>query len=180
VVQNAGGCNARDAQHAILADVRFWLIPAAALPYACGLMMREPPASPVVSATILLVEDNDIYRQVVCAALQKRFPNWEILPADNLAAAAKFIGSQPLDVVVTDLSLPDGSGTDLLPSLATHLKNGLKLVALTNDSPQDVLKGLKQRGYHGFVAKEHGIKALCDVVQAVLDGKEVVSKPPQT
>jgi DNA-binding NarL/FixJ family response regulator len=81
-------------------------------------------------------------------------------------------------VVVTDLSLPDGSGVDLLPSLSANLANGLKLVALTNDSPRDVLQGLKSCGYHGFVSKEHGIKALCDGVQAVLGGNEFVSESP--
>src|SRR5688500_7840029 len=104
--------------------------------------MSDASPSSAASATILLVEDNDIYRQVVCAALQKWFPAWEILPAASLAAAEKFIGAKPLNVVITDLSLPDGSGVDLLPLLEAGLKKGTKLVALTNDSPTDVLEGL--------------------------------------
>jgi DNA-binding NarL/FixJ family response regulator len=139
--------------------------------------MSGSPSNPVASATILLVEDNDIYRQVVCAALQKRFPDWEILVAASLAAAGKLIGAKPLDVVITDLSLPDGSGVDLLPLLGADLKRGTKLVALTNDSASDVLQGLKRRGYHGFVSKEHGIKAICEGVKAVLEGSEYVSQP---
>src|SRR6186997_94327 len=139
--------------------------------------MSQPTTATAANCTILVLEDNDIYRQVVCAALQKRFPDWEILSAESLAAAEKIIGSKPLDVVVTDLSLPDGSGVDLLPSLGKDLAKGLKLIALTNDSASDVLKGLKRHGYHGFVAKEHGIKALCDGVQAVLAGRDFVSQP---
>jgi DNA-binding NarL/FixJ family response regulator len=139
--------------------------------------MSDASSSSAAAATILLVEDNDIYRQVVCAALQKWFPEWEILPAASLAAAGKFIGAKRLNVVITDLSLPDGSGVELLPLLGPDLKKGTKLVALTNDSPADVLAGLKRSGYHGFVAKEHGIKALCEGVRAVLDGKEFVSQP---
>lgn len=142
-------------------------------------MKSEPLPHVATSATVLIVEDNDIYREVLCAALRRRFPAWEILPASSLAAARGFIGSKELDVVVTDLSLPDGSGVDLLPSLSANLANGLKLVALTNDSPREVLQGLKSRGYHGFVSKEHGIKALCDGLQTVLEGSEYVSEPSQ-
>jgi DNA-binding NarL/FixJ family response regulator len=135
--------------------------------------------SPIAAAThaVLIVEDNDIYRQVVCAALRKRFPRWEILSAESLAAAGRIIGSKALDVVVTDLSLPDGSGVDLLPLLSKDLAKGLKLVALTNDSAGDVLRGLKRHGFHGFVAKEHGIRALCEGVQAVLAGEDFLSQP---
>jgi hypothetical protein len=57
------------------------------------------------------------------------------------------------------------------------LKKGTKLVALTNDSPTDVLEGLKRRGYHGFVAKEHGINSLCEGVKAVMAGHVFVSQP---
>jgi DNA-binding NarL/FixJ family response regulator len=137
--------------------------------------MSERPSSLASSRSVLIVEDNDIYRQVVCAALQRRFPDWEILWAGTLDQAGSIVSSRPLNVVVTDLSLPDGSGLDLLPLLADGLARGLKLVALTNDSPRDVLPGLKLRGYHGFVAKEHGIKALCEAVETVLEGKEYVS-----
>lgn len=140
--------------------------------------MSEPPSNPAASPAILMVEDNDIYREVVCAALRKRFPAWEILPAASLAAAVQYIGAKALQVVITDLSLSDGSGVDLLPKLAADLAKGLKLVALTNDSAGDVLDELKHLGYHGFVSKEHGIKALCDGVQAVHDGREYVSEPP--
>jgi DNA-binding NarL/FixJ family response regulator len=138
--------------------------------------MIDTPSSSLSDRSVLIVEDNDIYRQVVCAALQRRYPDWEILGAASLAQASAIIGSRELHVVVTDLSLPDGSGLDLLPRLAPEMARGLKLVALTNDSPRDVLPGLKLRGYQGFVAKEHGIKALCEAVEAVLEGKQFESK----
>jgi DNA-binding NarL/FixJ family response regulator len=139
--------------------------------------MNKSSSSPVTSATILIVEDNDIYRQVVCAALQNQFPGWQVIPAANLEAARNVIATNSLDVLITDLSLPDGSGVDLLPVLGPALAKGLRLIALTNDSAADVLVGLKRLGYHGFVAKEHGIKALCNAVHVVAGGEEFVSEP---
>jgi DNA-binding NarL/FixJ family response regulator len=162
-----------------LADDRLWLNPTAALRYRHASLMNSVPSTPTALRTVLVVEDNDVYRQVVCTALQRQFPGWEILSAASLADARKLIGSKKVDVAVTDLSLPDGSGLDLLPHLAAQVAKGLKLVALTNDSSQDVLQGLKSRGYHGFVAKEHGIKVLCDAVRTVLAGKDFVSEPSQ-
>jgi DNA-binding NarL/FixJ family response regulator len=132
-------------------------------------------SSPPPSRTILVVEDNDIYRDVVCAALRQRFPDWEILIAASVADAAEVVRGNSIHVAVTDLSLPDGSGLDLLPLFAQDRAKGLKLIALTNDSAQDVLAGLKRHGYHAFVAKEHGLKALCDSVETVLAGEEFIS-----
>lgn len=137
-----------------------------------GVSIRPPE-----SRTILLVEDNDIYRQVVCAALTRLFPEWSILAAASLGEARGFIGRQKLDVVITDLTLPDGAGPDLVPSLAPDLSKGTKLVALSNESAGDVLGELKVRGYHGFVAKEHGVKALGEALVAVLGGGSYVSEP---
>lgn len=128
--------------------------------------------------TILVLEDNDIYRQVVCAALQRQFSGCHLLPAASLAEARAQIGQEPIDVAVTDLTLPDGSGLDLLPDLAPDLGRGARLVALSNESAQDVLRGLTARGYHGFVAKEHGIQALVAAIRAVLAGESYVSQPP--
>lgn len=140
--------------------------------------MNSPGAtSPIGGRTVLVVEDNEIYRQVVCASLAKQLPGCEILGAGSIAEAGAIIGSRKLDVVITDLSLPDGSGVDLIPLLATDLAHGLKLVALTNDAAREVLPGLTARGYHGFVAKEHGIKALVQAVQTVLGGGTFISQP---
>jgi DNA-binding NarL/FixJ family response regulator len=141
-------------------------------------VMNDTVSSPPTACTVLVVEDNDIYRQVVCSALQRQFPGWEFLAAASLAEARALVGTKNLDVAVTDLSLPDGSGVELIESLAPQLNSGLKLIALTNDSPSDVLRGLKKMGYHGFVAKEHGLRALCDALRAVTTGQEFVSQSP--
>jgi DNA-binding NarL/FixJ family response regulator len=157
---------------------RLLLKPAGPFRYGQSSTMIDPVSSSANTRTVLIVEDNDIYRQVICAALQRQFPAWEFLPAASLAEARSFIGTKKLDIAVTDLSLPDGSGVDLLPSLATQIQGGLKLVALTNDSSGEVLGGLKRRGYHGFVAKEHGLRALCEALQTVAAGQNFVSEPP--
>lgn len=142
--------------------------------YRKGCPMNGAPRPPE-SRTILVVEDNDIYRQVVCAGLARVFPAWSILSAASLAEARGFIGKEKLDVVVTDLTLPDGSGPDLVPDLKEDVSKGTKLVALSNESSADVLGELTARGYHGFVAKEHGIKALGEGLTTVLAGGSYVS-----
>lgn len=127
------------------------------------------------SPTILILEDNDIYRQVVCAGLKRQLPESCLLPAASLAEARGLLGRQPIDVAITDLTLPDGSGLDLLPDLKEDIDRGCKTIALSNESAQDVLAGLKARGYHGFVAKEHGMKALVEAIHSVLAGETYIS-----
>lgn len=65
---------------------------------------------------VLLVEDDADLRQLLCEELEAE--GLEPLPAADLAAARAVLAEQPLALVISDLRLPDGEGTALLPLLA--------------------------------------------------------------
>ena len=65
---------------------------------------------------VMLVEDHLLFRQAL-ALLLSREPDLEVVAqAGSLAQARKMLHT-PLDVVVLDLSLPDGDGRDLIGDL---------------------------------------------------------------
>lgn len=62
--------------------------------------------------TVLVVEDDFLIRACLIEFLEDS--NVEVLEADSCETARGFIqGDRALDLVILDISLPDGSGTDL-------------------------------------------------------------------
>jgi len=64
----------------------------------------------------MLVEDHLSFRQSL-AFLLGREPDLEVVAQASSLAEAKELLDTPLDVVVLDLSLPDGDGSDLIGEL---------------------------------------------------------------
>jgi CheY-like chemotaxis protein len=72
---------------------------------------------------VLLVEDEALNRALVRAVLERRsaeLPPLTLTEADTLGAARQALASNPADIVLLDVRLPDGSGLDL----ARELRDG--------------------------------------------------------
>ncbi len=119
------------------------------------------------SGVILLVEDHDIYRAVVRAALGKYLPHFEIVDADCVAAALPVLQSRKIDVMVVDMTLPDGSAIDLVEQSGYFIQQGVKVIVLSSHSISDMLPILNRSDVHGYVSKEQGLKALAEKITAI-------------
>src|SRR5215212_6023662 len=73
-------------------------------------------SAPTTRARVMLVEDHLSFRQSL-AFLLGREPDLEVVAQASSLAEAKELLDTPLDVVVLDLSLPDGDGSDLIGEL---------------------------------------------------------------
>lgn len=119
------------------------------------------------SRLILLVEDHDLYRDVVRAALGRYLPDYEILEADCVAAALPVLHAHSIDVLIVDMTLPDGSAIDLLDQCGYFIRQGVKVIVLSSHSSADMLPVLSRGDVHGFVSKEQGLKTLAESSTAV-------------
>jgi CheY-like chemotaxis protein len=96
---------------------------------AAGYMLKPVAREDLISALknveqrvtgerhLLVVEDDLRQRESLCQLLGG--PNVDIVAVDSVAAALTAIRSRTFDCVVTDLSLPDASGFELLEKLAS-------------------------------------------------------------
>ena len=69
---------------------------------------------------ILLVEDEALNRALVRAILSRRaeeLPPIELVEAATIADARRALGERPVDILLLDVRLPDGSGLDLARDL---------------------------------------------------------------
>lgn len=119
------------------------------------------------SGVILLVEDHDLYRDVVRAALARYLPQFDLLEADCVTAALPVLHSHHVDIMVIDMTLPDGSAIDLIEKSGYFIQQGTKVIVLSSHSSADMLPVLSRSDVHGFVSKEQGLKTLADTISAL-------------
>ena len=71
----------------------------------------EPP-SPKTSLRVLVVDDHDDTRRVVSNLLAVK--GHEVFSAVNVAGALEILNRESIDVLLSDIGLPDGTGCDLM------------------------------------------------------------------
>jgi DNA-binding NarL/FixJ family response regulator len=127
--------------------------------------------------TILLVEDNDGYRQIVAASLAKALPECRIVEADSVATARAVVPVESLNVALLDMTLPDGMATDIMEGWQPAIGEGLKVVVFSSYDAEEVAPALQRFGVHEYVNKERGMRALVQAVQTAVQsvpkGKDV-------
>jgi DNA-binding NarL/FixJ family response regulator len=131
------------------------------------------------SGVILLVEDHDLYRDVVRAALGRYLPNYELLEADCVAAALPVLHSRHIDVMVVDMTLPDGSAIDLVEQCGYFIEQGIKVIVLSSHSSADMLPVLSRGDVHGYVSKEQGLKMLAETITAICSTEVTETDVPE-
>jgi PAS domain S-box-containing protein len=80
----------------------------------------EPPSGAKAPTScrglrILLVEDDEATRRAMARLLQLR--GYAVLTAQNMAAGLETAASEPFDLLISDLGLPDGNGLELMRKL---------------------------------------------------------------
>ena len=121
---------------------------------------------------ILLVEDEDLNRTLVKAVLARAqitaVRDAEIIDAGTLAAAREQLLTEPVDLVLLDMNLPDGNGLTLARELAAGRVKPAGphpvVVAVTASVlPQDRAAAL-EAGCDGFLDKPYAAADLVAVV----------------
>jgi len=120
---------------------------------------------------LLIVDDHPMFRDGVKTILRSN-PAFEIAAeagtcAEGLAQARSL---QP-DIVVIDISLPDGNGIDLARSILSYAPNA-RVVMLSMHSKVDFIISAFQAGASAFLAKDSSRDQLLQALDAVLAGKQ--------
>jgi CheY-like chemotaxis protein len=115
-------------------------------------MSDQPNVNPYHAARplrILVVEDHGDTRRTL-SSLLSHFGH-EISVADSRQSAFEMIDAKNFDVVLSDISLPDGTGYDVISQAKT--KQSITGVALTGlDGAEDIRRG-KEAGFDFHLAK---------------------------
>ena len=125
--------------------------------------MRQP-AGPRVPR-VLVVEDDEGLRSAICAVLGRR--GFEPVEADSCAAAGRAFATG-VDVVVTDLRLPDGDALQLLPHLR-ELDASVPVLVVTGYGTIDLAVRAVKQGAIDFLTKPVDLEILSSYIASAAE-----------
>ena len=94
-------------------------------------------------STILLVEDNPHIMKINAQLLTLR--GYQVLQAETAAQAREQLRWHPVDLIVLDILLPDGSGLELCRELKAQRPIPILFLTALGEN-QDVVEGLRAGG----------------------------------
>ncbi|MGJ5817630.1 hybrid sensor histidine kinase/response regulator [Paludibaculum fermentans] len=142
------------------------------LPRVEGEVEPLPTTAATASAgteTILLVEDEEGIRRLITSILRKR--GYQVLEAADGKEAARILqgNSGKIDLLLTDINLPDSAGGAVAETLLA-LQPQLKVLYISGHSEEQALKrGLVAPGAR-FLPKPFTVDELARKVRGTLDG----------
>lgn len=111
---------------------------------------------------ILLIEDHDDTREVVANLLGRI--GYEVTSAAGMQTALDTVRTEKVDVILSDIGLPDGSGYELV-KLAKAMQPELKAVALTGLAAKDDLRLSREAGFDFHLTKPIDFHELRNVLR---------------
>jgi PAS domain S-box-containing protein len=149
-----------------------------ALPTADDVPVSEPhdepldlaPSIPHRPLTILLVEDNADTLNYLSKMLALR--GHDIHTADSLSVARRVAAEVDLDVLVSDIELPDGSGLELMWTLRSG--GPVPGIALSGFGSSEDIELSRSAGFAEHLTKPVDFRRLEEVIQQVAAGGRAV------
>jgi two-component system cell cycle sensor histidine kinase/response regulator CckA len=118
--------------------------------------------------TILVVEDNDILRSLIQRAVANA--GYHALTAPDGRAARRTLAATPVNLVVTDVSMSDGDGMDLLMHLQTQ-RPQLPVIVMTSgfcSMRSSLLRAVELLPAGRTLEKPFSLQSLLDAVRDVI------------
>ena len=102
---------------------------------------------------ILVIEDSKIINNIIKKELSKL--NFTIAQAFTLKEAKEHLQSKNFQLIILDLHLPDGEGSELIANIQSLTKT--KVVVLTSSQDEDLREELFQYGILDYIIKDKNL-----------------------
>lgn len=124
-------------------------------------------------AQILVIDDEDTIRRTVAASLKTA--KHQIFEAADVKKALKILDNETIDLVLSDLRLPDGSGIDLLRA-AKSKEYPCEVIIMTGYATLDTAIQAMQEGASDYVTKPFSLGELSVRIERTLKQKQLQRK----
>ena len=134
------------------------------------MSLIETPADPrTATLRVMLVDDHPIVRRGLRELLAAAFTGSVIHEVGSGRDALELIGTHAWDIVVLDLSLPDGSGLDVLKRVR-HVQPRLPVLVLSMHAADQFARRAIAAGASGYLTKDTADTELVTAVSRLLRG----------
>ena len=119
---------------------------------------------------ILVIDDEPSMRELLGIMLRKE--GFDVVVAESRAMAAAVLGKGPVDMVITDVKLPDGDGIEILRHVKAASPETVVIVMTAFGSTQTAVAALKL-GAHDYLTKPFDVDELKIVVRGALEKRQL-------
>ena len=126
-------------------------------------MSNQSPISADPPLHVLLVDDHADTADLLRMLLVRR--GFQVTTARSVATALAAAESAPIDVLVSDIGLADGSGCDLLRQL--RAVSPLPAIALSGRDREADVQSARDAGFDEYLGKPVGIIQLVEALRRV-------------
>jgi DNA-binding response OmpR family regulator len=120
---------------------------------------------------VLIVDDEETLTWSMARSLSKDKDNYEVIIANNGREALNFLEKNKIDLVISDIRMPDINGLDLLVRIKKEYPQ-TKVIIMTAYGSADVQKEANQRGSLYYVEKPFEISDLRRIIIDLIGKKK--------
>ncbi len=122
---------------------------------------------------IMIVEDDDASRYALADYIS--MGGYRVFEAGDLKTAAKILNSDHIDIVVTDLKLPDGTGLELLKTIK-DLTEDIEVLIITGfSSVKSAVEAMKADAYD-YITKPVNLEELSLILKRIVSKQKLVNE----
>lgn len=123
---------------------------------------------------ILIVDDHELVRSGLVRIVAEEFPFATIQEAQNGSQAEKMARNGQWDIIISDMSMPDKTGLDVLKQLRSESIKTPVLILSIHPENQYAIRILKAGG-NGYITKDCPRTELINAIKIILSGKKYIS-----
>jgi len=123
-----------------------------------------------VSAKTILIADDSASMRAFLVAIVEALGDYQIVEASSGFEALRLLPRDRVDLILTDINMPDINGLELISYLRNHpnYKDIPLFIISTEGSPKDIEKG-KQLGADEYIVKPFSPAALQQLINKYLN-----------
>lgn len=141
------------------------------------LSTQSTTSDPVGETRVVVVDDHELVRSGLRSLLDGQ-PDLRVVgEAGSVAEGVRRVAYDEPDVVVLDVSLPDGSGIDACQEMR-EVSPQSRILILTGFPDEEAYAQAFQAGASGFLLKRADSTHLADAIRLVAAGESVFEGPP--
>lgn len=117
---------------------------------------------------VLVIEDSATMRSLIASTVEE-IAGFTVIAVGNGFEALKALPQQPIDLIITDINMPDINGLEIVNFVKNHpsYRTIPLIIVSTEQSEEDIQKGLSL-GASAYITKPFNPDELRKTVQGVL------------
>lgn len=127
--------------------------------------------------TVLVVENNDEVLRLVADLIATQ--GWRPVMATSLMAARERLSEGPVDAIVTDLSLDDGDGLELVREVNASAQTRVPMIVITSYGTPEIRESAREAGALELIEKPFRLNRFASMLSEIMDWQPPIVKASQ-